>query len=64
MAQYVAQLERYCRAAPYNWFNFYDFWHSPFRRSLDAAFRPALLTLTLAFSSLSPAWAQPGPRRR
>ncbi|MCO5976031.1 LpxL/LpxP family acyltransferase [Ideonella oryzae] len=29
MAQYVAQLERYCRAAPYNWFNFYDFWHSP-----------------------------------
>ncbi|MCO5976030.1 LolA-related protein [Ideonella oryzae] len=30
----------------------------PFRRSLDAAFRPALLTLTLAFSSLSPAWAQ------
>jgi len=23
---YVACLERYCRAAPYNWFNFYDFW--------------------------------------
>lgn len=29
MAQYVAQLERHCRAAPYNWFNFYDFWQSP-----------------------------------
>lgn len=23
---YVAALERYCRAYPYNWFNFYDFW--------------------------------------
>ena len=25
-AQYVARLEHYCRSAPYNWFNFYDFW--------------------------------------
>jgi predicted LPLAT superfamily acyltransferase len=24
--KYVAALERHCRAAPYNWFNFYDFW--------------------------------------
>jgi predicted LPLAT superfamily acyltransferase len=23
---YVARLEHFCRAAPYNWFNFYDFW--------------------------------------
>jgi len=23
---YVARLEYYCRLAPYNWFNFYDFW--------------------------------------
>ena len=23
---YVRRLEHYCRAAPYNWFNFYDFW--------------------------------------
>ncbi len=23
---YVAQLEAFCRQAPYNWFNFYDFW--------------------------------------
>jgi len=29
---YAACLERHCRAAPYNWFNFYDFW-----RSKDAA---------------------------
>ncbi|WP_342617334.1 acyl-CoA synthetase [Rhodoferax sp. GW822-FHT02A01] len=26
MHAYVAVLERHCRAAPYNWFNFYDFW--------------------------------------
>ena len=26
MRRYVAKLERYCRAAPFNWFNFYDFW--------------------------------------
>ncbi len=26
MRAYAARLEHYCRAAPYNWFNFYDFW--------------------------------------
>jgi predicted LPLAT superfamily acyltransferase len=26
IAQYVARLEHYCREAPYNWFNFFDFW--------------------------------------
>jgi predicted LPLAT superfamily acyltransferase len=26
LAAYVACLERHCRAAPYNWFNFYEFW--------------------------------------
>jgi len=26
MAAYVAQLEACCQAAPYNWFNFFDFW--------------------------------------
>lgn len=25
-ALYAARLEHYCRQAPYNWFNFYDFW--------------------------------------
>ena len=23
---YVDRLEQHCRAAPYNWFNFFDFW--------------------------------------
>jgi predicted LPLAT superfamily acyltransferase len=26
MRRYVARLEEHCRAAPFNWFNFYDFW--------------------------------------
>jgi predicted LPLAT superfamily acyltransferase len=26
IARYVARLEHYCREAPYNWFNFFDFW--------------------------------------
>ncbi|HEY9097759.1 MAG TPA: acyl-CoA synthetase [Thiobacillus sp.] len=30
--QYAASLERHCRTAPYNWFNFFDFW-----RPKDAA---------------------------
>jgi predicted LPLAT superfamily acyltransferase len=27
VAAYAACLERHCRAAPCNWFNFFDFWH-------------------------------------
>ena len=27
--RYVALLEEGCRRDPYNWFNFYDFWHAP-----------------------------------
>jgi predicted LPLAT superfamily acyltransferase len=26
MARYVERLEHYCRDAPYNWFNFFNFW--------------------------------------
>ncbi len=26
IARYAALLEHYCRLAPYNWFNFFDFW--------------------------------------
>ncbi len=29
LTRYVAQLQAQCRAAPYNWFNFYDFWQGP-----------------------------------
>ena len=26
LRQYAERMEHYCRLAPYNWFNFYDFW--------------------------------------
>ncbi len=26
IANYAARLEHHCRAYPYNWFNFFDFW--------------------------------------
>jgi predicted LPLAT superfamily acyltransferase len=25
--RYTERVEHYCRLAPYNWFNFYDYWH-------------------------------------
>jgi len=28
LCRYVQRLEHYCHQAPYNWFNFYDFWNS------------------------------------
>jgi len=28
VARYAARVEHYCRLAPYNWFNFYDFWRA------------------------------------
>lgn len=29
MTRYAALLEQYCYRAPYNWFNFFDFWRPP-----------------------------------
>jgi predicted LPLAT superfamily acyltransferase len=31
--KYVNRLEFYCRLAPYNWFNFYDYWETDARRA-------------------------------
>jgi predicted LPLAT superfamily acyltransferase len=28
LGKYASRLEHYCREAPYNWFNFYDYWSS------------------------------------
>jgi len=28
VTRYAARVEHHCRAAPYNWFNFYDFWNA------------------------------------
>lgn len=35
LARYVALIERYCREAPYNWFNFFDFWQTGEQRRRD-----------------------------
>ena len=32
LRDYVARLERLCREAPYNWFNFYDYWREDLPR--------------------------------
>jgi len=29
MHEYAKQIDYYCRIAPYNWFNFFDFWQKP-----------------------------------
>jgi predicted LPLAT superfamily acyltransferase len=36
MGHFAARVEHYIRVAPYNWFNFYDFW----QQDVDAAVRP------------------------
>lgn len=33
VARYAQRLEWYCRVAPLQWFNFFDFWHEPVGRS-------------------------------
>lgn len=32
MTRYAALLEKYCYSAPYNWFNFFNFWRAPLPR--------------------------------
>jgi predicted LPLAT superfamily acyltransferase len=36
-ANYVGRLEHFCRYAPFNWFNFFDFWQPAARASTAAA---------------------------
>jgi len=35
--RYAALLEEFCRREPYNWFNFYDFWHGAPAATTDEA---------------------------
>ena len=34
MTRYAALMEQYCYSAPYNWFNFFDFWRVPESRQI------------------------------
>jgi predicted LPLAT superfamily acyltransferase len=38
--RYATRLEHYARLAPYNWFNFYDFWNDPAVRPVAQAAAP------------------------
>lgn len=40
MVRYAALLDKYCCAAPYNWFNFFDFWPSADSGAAPASFSP------------------------
>jgi predicted LPLAT superfamily acyltransferase len=33
IVEYAALIDHYCRAAPYNWFNFFDFWQPAVKRN-------------------------------
>ena len=46
LARYVALLEQHCRTAPYNWFNFFDFWHAEEATGQSAKPVPAAPDLT------------------
>ncbi|WP_159016735.1 acyltransferase [Cognatiluteimonas profundi] len=50
--RYAGRLEHYARLAPFNWFNFYDFWDpsddAPHDRSMAARTDPALAARALA----------------
>ena len=37
MTRYAALMEQYCHQAPYNWFNFFDFWRLPIPRQAQPA---------------------------
>ncbi len=39
IARYVGRLEHYCRDAPFNWFNFYDYWNDHARPGTHLADR-------------------------
>jgi predicted LPLAT superfamily acyltransferase len=37
MTRYAELLEHFCRTAPYNWFNFFDFWRAPASRQAKSS---------------------------
>ena len=37
--RYVQRLDHYCRSAPFNWFNFYDYWNDAERAGTHQAER-------------------------
>lgn len=59
LVRYVTLLDRYCRKAPYNWFNYYDFWQGGKQGAKVGA--PAPATAAASAAARAPA---PAPVRR
>ena len=59
--RYAQRLEHFARLAPYNWFNFYDFWDSAQTAAPDAA---ALALAPATAAAGDAAGLQPGALRR
>jgi predicted LPLAT superfamily acyltransferase len=55
LKDYVARLEALCREAPYNWFNFHDFWNEEDTDALIPAARCCWLPAP------GPGWHAPRP---
>ncbi|MFP4905561.1 hypothetical protein ACLFKT_41955, partial [Paraburkholderia sp. BR14261] len=53
LVRYVTLLDRYCRLAPYNWFNYYDFWQGGRQGAMVGA--PASATAAASTAARAPA---------
>src|SRR3546814_7556407 len=62
--RYAARLEHHARQAPYNWFNFYDFWNAHEQPQPAPRGLPTLLSMLIlaaaATASAAPQAADPG----
>lgn len=48
IARYAQRIEHYIHAAPYNWFNFYDFWQDTASQSLNHQVEPEPMNMVLS----------------
>ncbi|WP_266158472.1 acyltransferase [Dyella silvatica] len=48
LSRYAQRIEHYIRAAPYNWFNFYDFWQDPAHRATVHRVEPEPINMMLS----------------
>ncbi|WP_321877885.1 LpxL/LpxP family acyltransferase [Paraburkholderia bannensis] len=53
LVRYVALLDRHCRAAPYNWFNYFDFWQTAQAKPTSAELAVARLAPSVSKAQTS-----------
>ncbi|WP_425469738.1 acyl-CoA synthetase [Paraburkholderia unamae] len=64
LVRYVTLLDRYCRMAPYNWFNYYDFWQGGRQGAMVGAPASATAAASAAASAAARAPTPSAMRRR